>query len=222
MGDTTIVLDLFSGTGSATAAFRERDGYKVTGVDIMRKPEKGVDPDIQADILELEPSDLPNADVVWASPPCISSSWANNGKDAPNYWDNNSKLPLEKESVKHVRLLYHALYLIGNLNPTWWFLENPQGRYNDWDMLPMPPKGRINYCMYGDERQKPTYLWGKHPQSFQYRICDLNHKHENQHLNTSSNNEIERSKVPRGLSEAILEAVENPGAIKQQTIENLL
>ena len=59
-----LVLDLFSGTGSATQPFVECGRHRVIRIDIAGKP------DIRADVrhLPLDPGLRP--EFVWASPPC--------------------------------------------------------------------------------------------------------------------------------------------------------
>jgi hypothetical protein len=63
-----LVLDLFSGTGSATQPFVECGGHRVVRIDIAGKP------DIRADVrrLPLDPDLRP--EFVWASPPCTEFS----------------------------------------------------------------------------------------------------------------------------------------------------
>jgi len=65
-------LDLFSGLGGFSSAFEDADNWEVTTVEIQER----FDPDITADVMDLRPTDLPDADVVLASPPCTSFSLA--------------------------------------------------------------------------------------------------------------------------------------------------
>ena len=66
-----LCLDLFAGTGSATAPIREHGCMEVVGFDISRKA-KGRD--VTADVrrLPIKPGVRPR--FVWASPPCTEFS----------------------------------------------------------------------------------------------------------------------------------------------------
>src|SRR6056297_1166871 len=88
------ILDLFCGLGGFSQAFAESDRWAVTTVDI----EGRFDPDIEADVLELRPSDLPDADLVLASPPCKCFSRAAAWTD---HFDSDAtpQTPAARESV---------------------------------------------------------------------------------------------------------------------------
>lgn len=209
---TRLCLDLFAGLGGRrdeddgfAAAFQERDGWKVVTVDI----EERFEPDICADVLDLRPADLPDADVILAAPPCTHFSMANQ----PNpHWDGDT--PASDEVREDITLVYHALGLIHALDPDYWFLENP--RKGKLDVLLGRPAGWVTYCQYGLEWQKPTNLWGDHPPTMQYRRCspgeDCHQRGEGGWDTGEKRKHVrdpaERSLVPRALSEAILEAVE--------------
>jgi hypothetical protein len=202
---TRHVLDLFCGLGGFSAAFADAEDWSVTTVDI----EERFDPDIQADVMDLRPSDLPDADVVLASPPCTRF-----GKAAcwHEHFDAGGN-PQTEGAREHVSLIYHTIGIIRALTPRYWFLENPQGK------LPKiigRPAGTVTYCQYGRNYQKRTHLWGNHP-PIEYRSCV---EGDNCHTNTPrsderhpndngwSDNRDERAKVPYDLSEAIREAVD--------------
>jgi len=158
------VVDLFSGTGSATAAFADSDDWSVFRVEGDPEIVDAYGAELQADILKLELGDLPDADVVWASPPCTDFSIACCHKK----WTKD-KLPQVKSVAESVRLVYRTLWLIQELDPDWWFLENPRGMLRN--VMPFPPEGTVTYCQYGFDYMKPTDLFGKHPPSMEYRQC---------------------------------------------------
>lgn len=231
MIENYVCVDFFSGTGSATKYFRESEDWSVIGFDLS--PDR--DQDLTMDVLELKPKDFKHTDVdfVWASPPCKSFSVAN----IFNNWTKKSerlRMPKSEKAVKGSRLVFHTLYLIQNLNPEFWFLENPRGgmrkligepqfderRELDKDLLVKNQKdanypGTVTYCQFGDNRMKPTDLWGVHPESFEYPFCGNGADcHEssprgNQTSGTQGRNMgAERWRVPDGLAKAVFESVD--------------
>ena len=67
-----VCLDLFAGLGGFSVAFEESPDWRVVSVDNRRE----TDPNIVADVMNLAPSDLPNAKVVLAGHPCTLFSTA--------------------------------------------------------------------------------------------------------------------------------------------------
>jgi hypothetical protein len=180
--------------GGFSAAFTESDDWEVITVDL--DPDDRFDPDITADVMDLRPSDLPEADVVLASPPCEEFSPANNlnGEREPDPED--------------VALVYHALGLIKAKRPDYWFLENPRGRLRT---LIGPPTAEVTYCQYGEPHMKPTDLWGRHP-PMTYRRCSYGspcHEANREGTNNYPDDPAEKARVPYDLSVAIREAVED-------------
>lgn len=213
------VLDLFCGLGGFSQAFEDSDRWDVTTVDI----EERFDPDITADVFDLRPSDFDSEfDVVLASPPCTTLSVAGNQTD--HYLNGEPNTATAKD---HIALAYHTVGLINGLSPRFWFLENPRGRMrrylND-------PKATVTYCQYGFNWQKPTDLWGNHPE-MTYRRCSPG---ADCHLSGPSgfdgsastktlSDPAERAKVPYELSDAIREACEaalDGDAVEQATLES--
>jgi len=194
------VIDLFCDLGGFSAAFADADGWEVVTVDVDARFE----PDIEAD-------------VVLASPPCVDFSVA----CITEKWDHDERrrpkhLPEWEKIAESVAVVYHTLWLVQQLAPDWWVLENPQGMLGK---IIAPPIGTVHYCQYGSEFKKPTQLWGRHP-PMNYRTCDGApncHVSNPREVNTfrdesrtravGVDNSAERAKVPRELSDAILEAV---------------
>lgn len=207
-----VCLDLFSGLGGFSSAFHDADGWRVVTVDINET----FAPDTCADVLDLRPDDLPNADVVLASPPCTRMG---KGASWHGYFEDGE--PQTATAREHVALLYHTVGLIHALTPEFWFIENPPGAASNYLGQ---PTGTVTYCQYGRPYQKRTHLWGQHP-PMDYRACvegDECHintprsdtRHPSDSLPDSAE---ERSKVPHELSEEIRRGVE--GASEQTTLE---
>jgi hypothetical protein len=202
------VLDLFCGLGGFSQAFAESDRWVVTTVDI----EERFEPDIQADVFDLRPSDFDQEfDVVLASPPCTQFSFA-----ASRYERIVDGQPQTDDSADAVALVYHTIGLITGLSPTYWVLENPQGWLRH---IIDDPTGRVTYCQYGESWMKPTDLWGEHPPGLSYLTCSYGDECHNNNtdqahgglgncLASGTRDPAERAKVPEELSEAIRDACE--------------
>ena len=148
-----LIYDFFSGTGSATIPF-ERRGHTVIKVefdDYFEADEK--------DILRLDANYLIDKygqpDFIWASPPCTSFSVASIGR----HW-NHDYTPKSEAAELSLQLIDHTKDLIERLNPRLgWIMENPRGMLRKLRLLDIP-RTTVTYCQYGDNRMKPTDLWG--------------------------------------------------------------
>lgn len=214
-----VCLDLFAGLGGRpdvehgfSSAFQTADGWDVVTVDINEE----FDPDLCADVLELEPADLLaeigdyDVLVVLAGHPCTLFSTAGNHDE----WDLESRQPVGERARRHVAMLFHTVGLIRALAPDFWYLENPKRSRAKW--LIGPPDATVTYCQYGMDYQKPTGLWGDHAPGMTYRSCPRGsdcHASNTKDDGTSAVESMpsdagERSLFPRELSEEILSAVE--------------
>ena len=153
------VLDLFAGTRSIAKAFEAR-GHEVFTIEW---DEQHPDIDWYADIGKITAEDIRERfgqpDVVWASPPCNRFSVASIG----HHWIKGTNEPKTEEAKEGLRLLEHTVKLIHDLNPTYWFIENPRGKMRKVDVMQDLPRYTVTYCQYGDTRMKPTDIWTNHP-----------------------------------------------------------
>ena len=103
--------------------------------------------------------------VVWASPPCTGFSVASCGKHWNPPQADGTRLPKSDKGRLAVQLVEHTLKVIEWLNPDYYWIENPVGILRKLPILNHLAHHKITYCKYGEERMKPTDLWGKFPDS---------------------------------------------------------
>lgn len=161
------VIDLYSGVGGWSEAFLQR-GHEVLRIDNDVRFTDVPNTFIQ-DVTEYGPIDPNYWDVVLASPPCQGFSVASLGK----MWDKGPPLrPKHPTALAGVILLRKTLRLIADLNPTYWWLENPRGmmrRMPELEENPAISHVQVSYCQYGESRQKMTDLWGVWPTTWTCR-----------------------------------------------------
>jgi len=108
------VLDLFCGAGGASEGLRQAGLEVVAAVDnwepalVSHEANHPGAAHICADISELKPADLPEVDMVWASPPCVDFS----------------TLTGDTDPQRGLKLVCSALDIIEVLKPRWWIIEN--------------------------------------------------------------------------------------------------
>ncbi|MCH1737060.1 DNA cytosine methyltransferase, partial [Enterococcus faecalis] len=108
----------------------------------------------------------------------------------------------------------HVLRLIEELNPKYWFIENPRGGMRKMNFMKGLPRYTVTYCQYGDTRMKPTDIWTNHPSPRFKPMCKngapchvsapRGSKTGTQGLKGS----VERSRIPEKLCEHILSICE--------------
>ena len=194
------VLDLFSGLGGWSQAFKDR-GHEVITYELYSK----FNPDVCCDIMDVD--SLPDADVILASPPCNKFSCMTIGR----YWIDGKPKPETKESIK---LVIHTLKLISDVVPKFWILENPMGMMRK--ILGNPPL-TVYYAQFGEDRLKPTDLWGRLPNGLnefvikdrsllEYTKCPRGSKVGG---TQGMSNGPERAKIPYQLSLKVCKLCEN-------------
>lgn len=115
------VLELFAGSRSIGKAGEEL-GMEVFSSDLT--PFEGIH--YAVDIREFDINKLPFVpDVIWASPPCTSFSVASIGR----HWNKDGDIitPKTENAVLGQELVLRTLEIISQINPKYWFIENPRG-----------------------------------------------------------------------------------------------
>jgi len=206
-----IIFDLFSGTGSATQAFKEAQQKVYTfELDTYFAADENVDVfDLTVDYLR-EVYGQP--DFVWASPPCTAFSVASMG----HHWQSGGLNPVPKTqaAMESQELVAHTRKLLEGLNPQFGFLlENPRGMLRKLPVVAGLQRQTVTYCQYGDTRMKPTDLWGVVPNWTPRPMCKngapcheaapRGSKTGTQGLKGSK----ERSRVPYALGVELLQAM---------------
>ncbi|WP_461743301.1 DNA cytosine methyltransferase [Enterococcus sp. LJL99] len=207
------ILELFAGTRSIGKAFESR-GHQVFSVewDKMHK-----DIDWYADISKITAQDILDKfgqpDVIWASPDCTSYSIAAISHHRTKEGDGN--LAPKSDYAKFCDVVnQHVLKLIRELNPRYYFIENPRGGMRKMRFMQGIPRYTVTYCQYGDSRMKPTDIWTNHPNPRFKPMCKngapchvaapRGSKTGTQGLKGS----IERSRIPKQLCEHIVDICE--------------
>ncbi len=207
------VLELFAGSRSIGKA-AESLGYEVFSSDL--NDFEGIDYSI--DILEFDISKVPfKPDIIWASPPCTYFSVASIGK----HW-NKDHTPKTEQAVFGVKVVKKTIQIIKELNPKYWYIENPRGKLRKLEFMQSLDRTTVWYCTYGDTRAKPTDIWTNNlrsafnPYGWQPRTeCfngNKNCHHESAPRGSQTGTQgikgnYNRSKIPNELCLEILKAI---------------
>ena len=121
------VLELFAGTRSIGKAFEEK-GHEVYSVEWDKQHENI---DLYADILTVTSEQIlkefGKPDIIWASPDCTTYSIAAISTHREREGDGNLA-PKSEKAKQSDKVNQHVLALIKELNPKYYFIENPRGR----------------------------------------------------------------------------------------------
>ena len=209
------ILELFAGSCSFTNVAKEY-GHETFTVD------NGTDfitfdhytkIDLVKDILELDVDDIPfQPDIIWASPPCTTFSIASCGHhwNAPD--DEGNREPKTKEAEIGLLLLEKTIWIMNELQPKYYFIENPRGLMRKMGAIEYLSRHTVTYCRYGDTRMKPTDIWTNLPWKARPMCKNGMPCHEAAPRGSKTGTQglkgaYERSKIPYELCKEILEVV---------------
>ncbi len=151
---TLTVLDLFSGLGGWSKAFKER-GHHVTTVDFNPL----FKPDIVADIRDITVASVGYHNVVLMSPPCETFSV----QSLYHHWRtvNGVPEPTSLRAIEGLEIVEAAIAFVRSMDPAFWIMENPRAMLRKQAIVRDIPRKTITYCQYGETRMKPTDLWSE-------------------------------------------------------------
>lgn len=208
------VLELFAGTRSIGKAFEEK-GHKVFSVEWDKNFENI---DLYEDIGQLTAQEILDSfgrpDVIWASPDCTSYSIAAISHHRKKNNETGNLDPVSDYAKFCDNVNQHVLELIKELNPKFYFIENPRGGMRKMDWIKECPRYTITYCQYGDTRMKPTDIWTNHPDPKFKPVCkngDPCHVSAPRGARTGTQGlkgAIERSKIPVDFCRHIVDICE--------------
>lgn len=158
------VLELFAGTRSIGKAF-ESKGHEVFSVEWDKDFENI---NLYEDIGKLTAEDIlqkfGKPDVIWASPDCSTFSVAAISKHRRKNLVTGNLDPITEYAKFCDEVDQHVLELIKELNPKFYFIENPRGGMRKMTWMQGLPRYTVTYCQYGETRMKPTDIWTNHPE----------------------------------------------------------
>lgn len=204
VGSKLRVLDLYSGLEGWSAPWRER-GHQVYRVELDERF-----PAEHRNVMDFEPSMLPwKPDVILASPPCTAFSVMQIGRN----W-NHDHTPKNDRARAGLVLLERTIWLIEELKPSVFIIENPVGKMRRMPQLNRYERRNVTYCQYGERRMKPTDLWGGFPTGLVLNTPCKNgmpchdRAPRGSRTGTQGMDSAESAKIPHLLSLAICQATE--------------
>ncbi|MBO7251372.1 MAG: DNA cytosine methyltransferase [Oscillospiraceae bacterium] len=210
------VLELFAGTRSIGKAF-EAHGHQVFSIE-WNKDFENID--LYADIAQVTADDIirlyGKPDVIWASPDCTTFSVAAISHHRRRNDETGNLDPISEYARFCDMVDQHVIDLIRELEPRFWFIENPRGGMRKMAWMQGLPRYTVTYCQYGDTRMKPTDIWTNHPAPRFKPACkngDPCHEKAPRGSRTGTQGlkgSKERSVIPEALCMHIVDICENP------------
>lgn len=214
------VLELFAGTRSIGKAF-EKQGHEVYSIE-WNKDFDNID--WYEDISKITAQDIiyrfGYPDVIWASPDCATFSIAAISHHRRKNPETGNLDPISDYAKFCDKVDQHVLQLIEELQPKYWFIENPRGGLRKMTWMQGLPRYTLTYCKYetdkpiSERRMKPTDIWTNHPNPNFIPPCkngDPCHAPAPRGSRTGTQGikgSVDRSRIPDKLCEYIVELCE--------------
>ena len=214
------VLELFAGTRSIGKAF-EKKGHEVYSIE-WNKDFDNID--WYEDIGKITAQDIidrfGHPDVIWASPDCATFSIAAISHHRRKNPETGNLDPISDYAKFCDKVDQHVLQLIEELQPKYWFIENPRGGLRKMTWMQELPRYTLTYCKYetdkpiSERRMKPTDIWTNHPNPNFIPPCkngDPCHAPAPRGSKTGTQGikgSVDRSRIPDKLCEYIVELCE--------------
>ena len=208
------VLELFAGTRSIGKAF-ERAGHEVYSIEWDKNFENI---DWYEDIGKITAQDIierfGKPDVIWSSFDCVTFSIAAISHHRKKNPETGNLDPVSDYAKFCDKVDQNVLKLIKDLNPTYYWIENPVGglRKMTW-MQDIPYRYTTTYCQWGEKRMKPTDLFTNYPNAYFPRCKNGDPCHESAPRGSKTGTQglkgsKERSRIPDALCDYIVELCE--------------
>lgn len=152
--------------------------------------------------------------MIWASPDCTTFSVAAISHHRRKNNETGNLDPISDYAKFCDKVDKHVISLIKELNPTYYFIENPRGGMRKMSWMQGLPRYTVTYCKYGEKRMKPTDIWTNHPNPKFLPMCkngDPCHEPAPRGSRTGTQGlkgSRERSKIPVKLCEHIVDICE--------------
>lgn len=163
------VLELFAGTRSIGKAFEAR-GHEVYSIEWDKSfPDIDLYADISTVTADQILSEFGRPDIIWASPDCATFSVAAISRHRRKNPETGYLEPISEYAKFCDAVDRHVLGLISELEPKYWFIENPRGGMRRVPFMDGLPRYTVTYCQYEldkpvkERRMKPTDIWTNHP-----------------------------------------------------------
>ena len=214
------VLELFAGARSIGKAF-EKQGHEVYSIE-WNKDFDNID--WYEDINKITAQDIidrfGHPDVIWASPDCATFSIAAISHHRRKNPETGNLDPISDYAKFCDKVDQHVLQLIEELQPKYWFIENPRGGLRKMTWMQGLPRYTLTYRKYetdkpiSERRMKPTDIWTNHPNPNFIPPCkngDPCHASAPRGSKTGTQGikgSVDRSRIPDKLCEYIVELCE--------------
>ena len=143
-------------------AFRAR-GHECFTVDWDEQFPSSLHIDIQQLTAQMILEKFGKPDIAWIGTDCTSYSVAAIGHHRKKNPITGVLEPKTAKAKKADDVNRHVLKLIEELNPHFFFIENPVGGLRKMDYMQGIPRYTTTYCRYGFKYRKATDIWTNHP-----------------------------------------------------------